>query len=520
MSSLIDVNYSDLLVEALARYPDRTAFVAGDRRLRYAEVGDGIGRMMRVLTEHGLGAGDGIAVLSGNMPEVWMVQAAAMLLGLHYSGLHPLGSPEDHAYVCDDAGASVLVVDPAHAEVGAEIAARSGAVGHTFVLGPSDLATDLIDLLTRTPTATLLRREADPEDVPWIAYTGGTTGRSKGVKLPDRALVHTATTVIASLDLPSVPRYLAVAPLSHAGVLPILPTLLRGGTVVLHRSFDPEHWLRTVRDERVNWSFCVPTMLYALLDSGYATKFDLGSLDTLMYGASPMSPARIAEAHDVLGPVLLQAYGQTECVSWATVLRKDEHDPVGDPDLLASCGRAVLGQRVELLGEDDQPVRVGEVGEICVRGRGVMSGYHNLPRETEETLRGDWLHTGDLATRDERGFLHIVERKKDMIISGGFNVYSREIEDVIADDPNVAAVAVIGVPHERWGEAVTAIVVARPGRTVDIDAVTEAVRRRKGRHQAPKSVEVVEALPLTAIGKIDKKTLRDRYWAGAQRQVH
>ncbi|MEA5456303.1 AMP-binding protein [Sinomonas sp. JGH33] len=520
MSSLTDVNYSDLLIEALTRYPNRTAFVAGDRRLSYAQVEERIGRIASVLADHGAVPGDGVGVLSGNMPEVWMVQAAAFLLGLHYSGLHPLGSAEDHAYVCDDAGIKILVVDPPHAEAGAAVAARSGAVENVLVLGDSDLAPNLLQLCETAPGVRLVRTPTGPEHVPWIPYTGGTTGRPKGVRLPDRALMQTLVSVTTSLDLPSNPRFLAVAPLSHAGVLPILPTLLRGGTVVVHESFDPEQWLRAVEKERVNWSFCVPTMLYRLLDSGLAGKFDVSSLETLMYGASPMSPARIAEAHEVLGPVLLQAYGQTECVSWATVLRKDEHDPIGDPDLLASCGRPVLGARVELLDDDDQPVQPGAVGEICVRGRGIMSGYQGRPQETAEALRGDWLHTGDLALEDDRGFFHIVERKKDMIISGGFNVYSREIEDVIAEDPAVAAVAVIGVPDERWGEAVTAVVVPRPGATIDATLMIEAVKRRKGGHQAPKSVEIVDQLPLTAVGKVDKKRLRERYWAGSERKVH
>lgn len=520
MSSLTDVNYSDLLIEALTRYPKRTAFVAGDRRLSYDMVRDRIGRFMRVLSDHGVVPGDGIGVLSANMPEVWMVQAAATLLGLHYSGLHPLGSAEDHAYVCDDGGVNVLIVDPAHASVGGEIMARSAVVRHTFVLGQSDLAPDLIRLSESAPPTLLVRYDFGPDHVPWIAYTGGTTGRPKGVKLPDRAMSQAVVSVTAALDLPSSPRYLAVAPLSHAGVLPIVPTLLRGGTVVVQRGFDPEQWLRTVQDERVNWSFCVPTMLYKLLDSGLAGRFDVSSLETLMYGASPMSPSRIAEAHEALGPVLLQAYGQTECVSWATVLRKDEHDPNRDPDLLGSCGRPVLGARVELLDEEDQPVAAGAVGEICVRGRGIMSGYQGLTAQTEEALRSGWLHTGDLAVKDERGYFHIVERKKDMIISGGFNVYSREIEDVIAEDPDVAAVAVIGIPSAQWGEAVTAVVVPRPGSTVDISTLTESVKRRKGAHQAPKAIEIVDRLPLTAVGKIDKKRLREQYWAGLERHVH
>ena len=304
------------------------------------------------------------------------------------------------------------------------------------------------------------------------------------------------------------------------GVLPIVPTLARGGTVVLQRSFDPQEWLATVAAERINWTFLVPTMLYALLDKTRPETVDLSSLETIMYGSSPMSAARLAEAHEVIGPVFLQAYGQTECVSFATTLRKDEHEPLANPRLLNSCGRAVLGMRVEVLSDNDQPVGPGEVGEICVRGPGVMRGYHKLPEQTAEALRGGWLHTGDLALRDEGGFVYIVDRKKDMIVTGGFNVYSREIEDVIAQAPGVSAVAVIGVPDEKWGEAVKAVVVARPGETVDPQALIELVKSRKGAHQAPKSVDVIERLPLTSVGKIDKKVLRERYWAGLARRVH
>jgi fatty-acyl-CoA synthase len=261
-------------------------------------------------------------------------------------------------------------------------------------------------------------------------------------------------------------------------------------------------------------------MLYALLDGPNPRGFDLSSLQTIMYGSSPMSATRLAEAHELIGPVFLQAYGQTECVSFATMLRKDEHDPLRNPSLLNSCGRAVLGMRVEILNEDDDLVPPGEVGEICVRGPGVMLGYHKMPEQTAEALRGDWLHTGDLACRDGNGFFYIIDRKKDMIVSGGFNVYSREIEEVIAQAPAVSAVAVIGVPDEKWGEAVKAVVVARPGESIDPQSLMDLVRSKKGPHQTPKSVDVVERLPLTSVGKIDKKALREPYWAGRSRRVN
>ena len=449
-----------------------------------------------------------------------MLQAAVCLLGARYSGLHPLASVDDLTYVCEHAGVDVLVAHPDYLERAAAVAQRSGSIRQLFTLGVSHDAEDLVTLSDAFSDAILERRYCEREEVRWIAYTGGTTGRPKGVEIPDRALLHQVQTTITSLGLPEVPRFLAVAPISHAGVLPIVPTLARGGTVVLQRSFDPQEWLATVAAERINWTFLVPTMLYALMDRGRPETVDLSSLETIMYGSSPMSAARLAEAHEVIGPVFLQAYGQTECVSFATTLRKDEHEPVANPRLLNSCGRAVLGMRVEILSDDDHPVGPGEVGEICVRGPGLMLGYHRMPDQTAEALRSGWLHTGDLALRDEGGFVYIVDRKKDMIVTGGFNVYSREIEDVIAQSPVVSAVAVIGVPDDKWGEAVKAVVVARPGATVDPQSLIELVKRRKGAHQAPKSVDVVERLPLTSVGKIDKKLLREHYWAGLTRRVN
>jgi fatty-acyl-CoA synthase len=521
MSSLtMDVNYGDLIVEALARYPRREAFVFGSRRITYAEVASRIGRLMQALASRGFSQGGALAVLSSNMPEVWMLKAAVCLLGARYSGLHTLGSAEDLIHICEHAQVEVLVVHPDFLERAMQIAARSSSIRKVFALGHSTDAEDLLGLSDRFPDVPLRRRSTDPEEVRWLAYTGGTTGRSKGVEIPDRALVRQVQTLTTSLGLPEVPRFLAVAPISHAGVLPIVPTLLRGGTVVVQRSFDPEEWLTTVRDERINWTFLVPTMLYTLLDRGRLERFDLGSLETIMYGSAPMSAARLAEAYEVIGPVFLQAYGQTECVSFATALRKDEHDPLRDPELLNSCGRAVLGMRVEILGQDNESVPAGTVGEICVRGPGVMKGYHRMPEQTAEAFSGGWLHTGDLAVKDDRGFIYIVDRKKDMIISGGFNVYSREIEDVIAQAPGVSAVAVIGVPDDKWGEAVKAVVAARPGETIDPQGLIDLVRRRKGPHQTPKTIDVIERLPMTAVGKVDKQALRSRYWAGQQRKVH
>ncbi|MGO9067829.1 AMP-binding protein [Mycobacterium sp.] len=510
------ISYSALIVEALTRHPDRTAFIQGDSIVSYAEAADKTSRIRRVLEGMGSKKGSCVGALSVNSPDVWLVQAAAYLSGAMYTGLHALGSVDDHVQLCEDAEVDILVVHPKFADIGAEILARAASVKHLLTLGPAAVGEDLLALCAQVEPKTLTRGDAEEEDIAWLQYTGGTTGRPKAAMISHRAMVQQAFSLIASHRLPLDPRTLLATPITHAGVLPVLPTLLRGGTVVLQAGFNAEQWLAAVQTHRINYVFTIPTLLYALLDHGGLDRFDLSSLETVVYGASPMSPARIDDAQEAFGPILLQGYGQTECVGMATCLLPSEHDPANR----TSCGRAVAGALVEVLDEDGQTVPDGTVGEICVRSRSVMSGYWKRPAETAEVLRNGWLRTGDMAYRSDAGFFHIVDRKKDMVISGGFNIYPREIEDVLADDPSVSMAAVIGVPDPKWGEAVKAFVVPRPGATPDTDALIASVRARKGPHHAPKSIEVVDQLPLTKVGKIDKKVLRASYWADLERAVN
>jgi fatty-acyl-CoA synthase len=261
-------------------------------------------------------------------------------------------------------------------------------------------------------------------------------------------------------------------------------------------------------------------MVYVLLDHPGIAEADLRSIELIIYGASPMSPARLIEAMKRFGPVFMQLYAQSEAPNTVTVLHKADHDPERFPHRLASCGVPVVGNQVKLLDPDGREVPAGDVGEICVRGPLVMAGYWNKPEETARALRHGWLYTGDLARRDEDGFLYIVDRSKDMIISGGFNVYPREIEDVLTAHPAVAAAAVIGVPDEKWGEAVKAVVVLKAGSSASAEALIALVRDRKGVVYAPKSVDFADSLPVTGLGKPDKKVLRARYWGAQQRAVH
>lgn len=514
-------SYLRIAVDALTRYPDRDALVAGDRRLTYAQSADLVSRYQQVLADKGLRPGATMVALSPNAPEVYLAQVAAGLTGARYTGLHALGSVEDHVALCEDATATVLLVHPSYAATAAAIAAQMSSLQTVLTIGPADIGEDLCALAEVKTAAPLRAPLASPGDAVWMPYTGGTTARPKGVLHSHTSMIQGLLGISAAWELPATPRYLACAPITHASVLPVLPTLTRGGTVALMSKFDPEAWVNTIIREHINYAFMVPTMLYSLLDFADGHRFDqLTSLETIVYGSAPMSATRLTEALDVFGPILAQGYGQTETLGLGTVLRKDEHDPVRRPELLSSCGRPVPGTEIELLDDTGQAVDDGAVGELCMKAGFVMDQYWNQRELTDEAMRGGWLHTGDLAVRDERGHLYLVDRQKDLIISGAFNIYPREIEEVLAAQPDVSAVAVIGVPDDKWGEAVTAFVVPRPGADLDIEQLRLTVRKRKGSHQAPKQIYLVDSLPTTSVGKIDKRALRATYWAGHDRAVN
>jgi fatty-acyl-CoA synthase len=503
------VTFGHLVAAALRRGGERVAYVHGDRRVTYAEAERAVGRAEAALERMGVRRGEGVALLSANRPEAVHVQHAAAVLGLRYTPLHPLGSLEDHVAVLQDAGVRVVAVDAdAFSDRLEELAARMPGVP---VVALGELFAGDAEPLALVPRAAV-------EDVMFLAYTGGTTGRPKGVVLPHRSLVHNFLLELAEWDWPAEPRFLACAPVTHAAGLVVLPVLWRGGTVVLRAGFEPGAVLDELERHRVTMTFLVPTMVYALLDHPGLDP-DRLALETVIYGAAPMSPTRLAEGIRRLGPVFMQLYAQTEAPNTVTALRRADHDP-DDLDRLGSCGRPLAGLQVELFDDADRPVPDGEPGELCVRGPLVMDGYWRRPDETAEALRGGWLRTGDVARRDGEGFLHLVDRKKDMIVSGGFNVYPREVEDVLLDHPAVAQAAVVGVPDDRWGEAVTALVVPREDATLDVDELREHVRARKGGVQAPKRIEAVDALPLTPLGKPDKKVLRARFWGDRERMVN
>jgi len=494
-------------LRALRRYPDRTAFAWEGATLSYAGAFNLIGRMQAVLVRSKVTRGERVALLSENSAESWCAGVAAQGLGLSLTWLHPKGSLEDQLYQIKNSEAQIFIADPSgHADRARELCAELPPELKRFALGSSDFADDLVAAATEIGSSTPVDI-ARPADCALVHYTGGTTGRSKGaVRSNNAAVAFASFSTLADLDLPVTPRYLAIAPNSHAGGTMLLPTWRRGGTVHLARKFDPSQILARIAREGINFTFIVPTMLYALLDEPCLGGADVSSLEYLFYGAAPASPARLVEAIERMGPVLAQGYGQTECYP-ISVLRRQDHDP-RYPELLSSCGIPVATCEVRLLDSDGNAVAPGEAGEICARTPAAMDGYWKLPDLTAETLAGGWVHTGDVARMDDRGYLYIVDRKKDLIISGGFNVYPREVEDALTGHASVAMAAVVGIPDDRWGEAVVAAVVLRAGSAVEPEALISHVKQRKGSVHAPKRIAIVEALPTTSLGKIDKVALR------------
>ncbi|WP_317915446.1 AMP-binding protein [Cupriavidus sp. TKC] len=508
---------ADLYRSAFQAFAGREALVGGGVRLTYQALAASCHRIARHYVALGLRRQDGIAVLTANRPESVAAMIAAHLLGLRYTALHPMASAEDQLFVLRDAGIRALIIDtPRFAERGAALAA-AGVVDFVMTLGAAGFGTDLL-AASASLDGSDANHEVLPGDIFKIGYTGGTTGRPKGVVHHHRTAVTMALQQLAGWEWPGQTRFLAATPVSHAAGAMILTTFLRGGTVCLLDKYEPAAFLRMVQEERITSTFLVPTQIYGLLDYPQLADYDTSSLELVLYGAAPMAPARLTQALERFGPVFAQIYGQAEAPMTISYLRRDEHD-FARAHLLGSAGRVLPGNQVRLLDNALREVAPGEIGEVCVRGPLVMSGYHNRLEESEKAMAGGWLHTGDLARCDAAGYLYLVDRAKDMIISGGFNVFSSEVEGCLAQHPAVAVSAVIGMPDAKWGEAVMAVVVTKDGAMVSAGELMAFVSARKGVVNAPKHVEFVAELPMTPLGKLDKKALRSKYWHDQSRQI-
>jgi long-chain acyl-CoA synthetase len=433
--------------------------------------------------------------------------------------------PDEHAYMIGDSGARFLVYHEEFSSHVATIRKHLTGVERFIAIGrgePGDLSFE--EVQAGRP-ATPPEASIEPDDLAWIFYTSGTTGRPKGAMLTHRNLLAMVQLMLLDLN-PAVETDVLLhgAAITHGSGISIFHHIARGAASAFpaSRSFEPRRIFEAIQRYRATTMFMAPTMIHVLTTSGAHREYDLSSLHTVFYGGGPMYVEQQQAAVATFGPIFCQLFGQGEAPMACAALPKAEHLPGDDPvklRRLASAGRETTGVRVRIVDDADREVPAGSPGEIVVRGDLVMKGYWNAPEASAETLRGGWLHTGDVGHLDADGYLYITDRKKDMIISGGANIYPRELEEVICAHPAVHEVAVIGVPDEKWGESVRAVVVLRPGARATEPEIVEHCRRHLASYKKPAAVEFLAELPKNAYGKILKRELRERHWSGRERRV-
>ena len=496
--------YTHLLSEALSSVGDAIAVSDVDgRSVSGNELLGRINLVAGLFAELGLLPGDGLAQLASNRLDAFVVMAACLRAGIRYTPLHPLGSLDQQSQIVRDAQAKALVIDSqAFFEHGAKLAKVFERL-EVLTLSSAEYGRHLGSLLEGNSAP---QYEPKGTDIAWVTYTGGTTGEPKGVVHTQAGMAATAEISIKAWEFPRDPHFLACSPISHAAGFLVLPVLRLGGTVSLMPSFEPSAVFDCIERQGVNTLFLVPSMIYALLDHPDIERRDLSNLEHIIYASAPIASERLREALHVFGPILYQCYGQTECIHISSMTRVD-HDPAV-ARRLESAGRATPGMTLAILDSSGAPVPTGDIGEICVKGPCVMNQYWGRPEATADTLLNGWLHTGDVGRMDNEGFVYIVDRLKDMIISGGFNIYSRDVEQAIQQEAEVQEVAVVGLPDSRWGERVHAIVVLTDGAKRDADALIASIRSRSGPLLTPKTLEFCDHLPLTNLGKVDKKALK------------
>ena len=522
------MNLGEILAASARAYPDRTALVwhDGAERRTYREVDDRASALAVGLVEDlKVQPGDRVAVMMSNSPELLETLFAVWKSGATIAPLNARLTRDEVLYQVNDCGARVFIVGEEFTDVALGLRDQLGV--DTFVLagsvaptGGGAAGTAFLDEMRDRHAG---EEPPDPgtsdSDVAWLAYTSGTTGRPKGAMLSHGCLTFVAVSWLADLQrLEPEDVGLVAAPLTHGAGIMALAFVMKGATQVLLHGFDPARFLATVAQEKVTHTWLVPTQVRILLDSPAMETADLSTLKSIVYGGAPMYVEDLKEAMARIGPVFVQLFAQTESPMTGTYMRAEEHILEGPgSERLASCGHARSGMEVAILDEEDRKVPLGGTGEICISGPALMNGYWNQPEATAETLRNGWLHTGDIGKMDEKGYVFILDRTKDMVISGGLNVYPREIEEVLLRHPAISQAAVIGVPDAKWGEAVKAVVVANGGLT-EADVITFAGENLAG-YKKPKSVEFVEDLPKTTYGKVDKKAIRAPYWSGRDRMV-
>ncbi|MGE0045179.1 MAG: long-chain-fatty-acid--CoA ligase [Hyphomonadaceae bacterium] len=513
------MNVAHFLVRSATRFPERPLWILPERQISYREGRQRLDRiaasLLKVASQH-----DRVAILTVNRYEGMEIFLAAMHAGMAAVPMNPKLHAREYAHMLSDSGASTLVYSSEFSETVAEIAKFTPLPANLYCIGDcsSEAPARAYDDLLKGGAVGPPDIDIDPDDLAWLFYTSGTTGQPKGAMETHRNLIamvqHYLTSGLHGASERDVMLHLA--PISHGTTSIGLVYLARGGAQAfpLSKSFDPPKVCEAIERYRVTATMMAPSMVQMLTRSGIVKHYEVSSLRTLVYGGAAMHRAVLDEAMALFGPIFVQGYGQGEAAACCTVLNKEDHLCDDDPakiKRLSSVGREATGVIIRICDDTGRALPVGEPGEICIRSDLVMRGYWNKPEATQSAMFGRWLRSGDVGYLDDAGYLYLTDRVKDMIISGGSNIYPREIEEVLFQHPAIAEVSVIGVPDERWGEAVVAVVVLREGAQASAEELIEFTKQHIASFKKPKSVIFVDRLPKSAYGKVLKRELRDRF---------
>lgn len=517
---------SDFYDYICLHYRHRPALICDQTRYSFGDIELNGRKLANAISELGIRAGDNIAVLMPNCPEIVFIDYACSKLGIITTPLAAYLKADDILYILQDTQAKTVIYHESFQECITEVRKKLSDDNRLFICDAEDLSNSSEKMTLKQLFSRGSQNEPEcqvkPDDIYLIIYSGGTTGKPKGIVHSHRTWTETLVIIMMEMDVARKEIFVAVTPLTHGARTFMFPVLMLGGSCVIRRQFQPKDFLKTVENEKGTTTFMVPTMINSLLKFPELDNYDISSLRNILYGAAPISPDLLKEAIRRFGQILTQAYGQTESPTAISFLSKDDHVIDGDErdeQRLASCGRPSILLDVKLVDDDGNEVQDGDAGEIIVKSPNNMVGYLNNPELTQKTVIDGWVYTGDIAKKDEEGYLYIFDRKKDMIVSGGFNVFPTEIENTLLQHSKVRSVAVIGVPDDKWGEAVKAVVVLEEGQSVLEDELIAFCKEKKGSIQAPKSIDFVESIPYTPLGKIDKGEIRKRYWEGMDRKI-
>jgi len=509
-------SFDQVIIRNTRRFPDKVASKFNGMSMTYAELNRRINRLVNGLAGLGVQRGDRVALFARNCHTYIECLLAAAKGGFTLVTVNFMLKEKELAYILQHSDAKAIIFQSSFAPL---IKAAAGACPElkSFIAfgDPVDFALSYEELLASSS-------EAEPgvpiedDDTLLLVYTSGTTGKPKGVMLSQNNVYSNAIDSVTGVELTQDTINLNVCPLHHvaASVLQTYTTYYIGGTSVTLEAFDPRETLETIERERVTFTFLVPTMIFRILEMPDAGKYNLKSLCKLGYGAAPMPMDRLRKAIPLFGPVLFQGYGLTESTANVVVLRPEDHDlnaPEHRLSRLRSCGREHSNHLLRVVGRDDRELPPGELGEIVLKSPSVMKGYWKNPEATAEALRGGWLHTGDMAYMDADRYIYIVDRKHDLIISGGENIYPKEIEDVLFSHPAVLEAAVCGIPHPDRGEVPKAFVVLREGFSASEKEIIDFCQKNLAKYKCPREVMFLKEIPKTASGKITRAGVRRLY---------